>query len=546
MAIPNPIVVNEMVNQMELDPEAEIDLEGAPAGMEQAIMAEIQRREENKRRQSIIDAETVAHPATFDDQVTMRGEDMRKKGASEREISEVQKDMLYKERNKDNIIAPSHPFGAAARGVGRGITLDLADELGGAGNAIVESIKNPGLSNQGTIDAYKAGRDEIREQNKEAMEAQPVASIVGMVGGGILNPVKNPLAAGGVAGAGANENLSELPQDVEQGMKLGGLMSTGMSWAGAGLKAGAEKAMSAADNLIASSLELSSDELIALKADKQLYQRFLDVVKSKMPFGLNPQGARESIELPAIEAGLEGTSVNPGRTAAQKMWRADRAGSGVPVNVEGPPPMHPKSWAKPSGKSRQIDLDEGLRPEDATLDEFHGVEPLYNRASSADLNNMMPAHPGADKALRPVGKAPNSPASTGYGAPEAPPIGPATALSEAEQLASRQLGKVADLRRGGMEPSSLKGGIARMVMDRGGLAVGSGVHQVARRMRDALNNADAAAGMSRASSGALLRLIEAVENSPNPDLEDYLAKEMSPEYNALSLEAKNALEKETN
>jgi hypothetical protein len=119
----------------------------------------------------------------------------------------------------------------------------------------------------------------------------------------------------------------------------------------------------------------------------------------------------------------------------------------------------------------------------------------------------------------------------------------------ADRVASQQLGKVADKGGGGLlpktgtglTPSTFKGGIASAMMGKAELASGLGFNKIADGMRALVQRSDMAAGASQVGTGKLLQLIDAVQQSEDPSLEDYLAQEMSPEYRALRMEAADAI-----
>lgn len=475
-------------------------------------------------------------------------------------------------------------FKSAAAGYLQGGTLGFGDEIGGA----IGAVTDPDVTEEENIfpdrnslgSKYERARNDYRRQNADMHAANPTAYRTGEFAGAMASPA-NKLMPGAGPGASLGRKVAT---GVATGIPLGAAAGSGFSndptasgtavdsaigagtggvFGGIGAAAGhgLGKGMAAvgswlskkADDLLTSVLGFKSDEIIALKyGDPELYQEVLQVARKagdEAGFPYQSQPMRESIEGPAVQQGVEGSVGNPPLSTSQRIAQADQSGSGVPVQQ--PKPQHPRAWGKPSGKGREHPIS--LSGDDQTLGAFHGTDP-YANTSSADMTAAMPAHPGASRALAPQsemgsklpGDGPMVEPSTGYGEPQTPQ----QPLSEAQQIVSKQLGTVADQNGGGilpktgMMPSTFKGGISSAAMAKTEMVGGIGLHKIGQKMIEMATNNDLAKGMSSAANGKLVQLVDAVMSSENPELEDFLAKEMSPLYNHMSLEAKRALEDE--
>lgn len=441
---PNPLLISEMVNMMEEDPEAPVALTPRE---EELVYAEIKRRADNKKRIEDQRVRDIVEAANF-----------------EAKMAPMSANTL-----SNRLLDPSTTEGAALQGAIQGGTLMFGDEAVGAINAIKEAAGNPSLSSQEAIDAYTSARDVMRGGFEKAMESSPIATTGSMIGAGIVGPgSRSPTITGGIVGAGAAEDIKSIPMSATEGAVTGNLLGRAGKWAGQKLSSGASAVMSKADDLLAQALDIPSDELIKYKQSGILDDILSAVRRSSGPLG-GAQRARENIEMANV--GRPGSLSNPDLTVPQ---------------LEGPP-----------GQSLEATMNR-----------------VYNKSAYPD---RIPA--------------PNQ-------------------MPEAERIASRQLGQVADksggglLPRSGITPSTFQGGITSAAMAKAPMAIGVGGHKLASKMKDIIGRGDQAAGMSRALSGKMMQLIDAVFNSENVDLEDYLAQEMSPEYKAIKMEAQSELEKE--
>lgn len=118
-------------------------------------------------------------------------------------------------------------------------------------------------------------------------------------------------------------------------------------------------------------------------------------------------------------------------------------------------------------------------------------------------------------------------------------------MNETDQFLSGKFRDMADrggggiLPKSGLTPSTFKGGIGSAVMARAEQYGGVGFHRVAQAMRNSLTLGDQAAGLSRVGTSKLMQLIDIVDNSQDPALEDYLAQEADPSYRSLRMQVDN-------
>ena len=87
---------------------------------------------------------------------------------------------------------------AAWRGAQTGVTLGLADRLGGLGGLIGDRLASAVHDLKPNPDAYKASRDDVRDKEKEAFATHPAPNVAGNIAGGsavsaLVAPVFAPL-----------------------------------------------------------------------------------------------------------------------------------------------------------------------------------------------------------------------------------------------------------------------------------------------------------------------------------------------------------------
>lgn len=94
-------------------------------------------------------------------------------------------------------------IGHAGRGALQGLTMGFADELGGAGTAVLQGVTNLlpekartalDLVESGAGDAYTYSRDQARAADRAAKEESPWAYGAGEVAGSVLSPASKALA----------------------------------------------------------------------------------------------------------------------------------------------------------------------------------------------------------------------------------------------------------------------------------------------------------------------------------------------------------------
>lgn len=510
MAQPNPFGVSAFVDLLEQNPGAEMEIpETAPAGFAEAVVNEIDRRNLMKR------------------------------------LRQPQKPSMTK---------------SAAFGGAQGYLLGHADELAGAIAAPFEGTKTPlaqtmeeegtdtsGLSPElgmyGPNEQYRMARNDFREQERQAAKENPGAYTGAMIAGGVANPVKLPPAAiGAVAGAGMAEDVQSVPLHATEGALMGKwLGAAGKRLGQAGQKMAGTIA-SRSDDILAGALEMDPREL-AMARQSGAIDDILGPVKKHAEFPYGSQRTAENIDAPWSAIDAEGSVANPGLTTAQKIARAEKLGPGVPSMAQRKIP------AQPPGREIDLSWPESMptNADDAALLSVHGEQSPWMKASPDDISGIDKAHAHADQLLAPKGAVPNSPKSSGFSPPQQPiqmPAGDQKARDLLFDVAKSHGGGI--LPKTGLTPSTFKGGIGSAIMAKSGMLAGVGGNRLATKMKDIIGRGDQAAGMSRALSGKMMQLIDAVFQSNDVDLEDYLAQEMSAQYKALRMEAQNELEKEEN
>ena len=186
---------------------------------------------------------------------------------------------------------------AFLKGAQQGATFGFADELSGAADVVLkkfgdvllpEGTENP-YKDKSSSEVYRAGRDEVRAQQKKLEEAHPGTVLSGSIIGGILIPgaagalgaagkgLKGAAAAGaiegGLAGAGTSEeeNVAGLAADVGTGAALG----AGFGGALHGVGKAAKKLFTGKNHAAADVAKYAEfdDSLIVKAEDKMLRDR---------------------------------------------------------------------------------------------------------------------------------------------------------------------------------------------------------------------------------------------------------------------------------
>lgn len=417
-----------------------------------------------------------------------------------------------------------------------------------------ESMKSMVLKEMFKLN-YKRGIEQNKSDRASAQAADPVGYGMGQATSGALlgagaGVVAGPgAAAQGLAGMASGFAMDPHPSSALAG-GIGGAASTAVpkSFASGIRKSGTALAESdITDDMIADWLNMDSNERIAAKSGGLHPQmdEIADVVRANASGGGGPQATREAIELPAIQRGAEGTSQNP-------MGKYPR-----PVDLEAQisTPAKPKeSWLNPSGRSTQVDLDwptsNPSNIEDAELLTHHGLDsPMYENTSTQELADIAPPHPAADRLLAPKGKpigpygrpAPEPNSIQGFETgPDQPPLSPP------ERYVSDKLGAVNDK---GLDlvHQTPTGAVSRLIANRLAPAIGITAPALGQKMLQMLEskgNGMIVGGLEGAGASKLRAAVQDVIGSDDPDVMDYMYQEMYPQYRALALEAKNALEKE--
>lgn len=448
----DPRLVRQAVDLLEKHPDAELDITDMPAGTDKAIHEEIGARAANKK----LEASANSEPDEIDSGIA-------DKAARKHESASRMPDALA-------TMNPKSPglVGSALYGAQDGLTLGHGDEIQG----LLQSLA-------GSED-YKTNRDSMREASANARDQHPNAYYPANAAASMALPVKGPGAAVGVPiGAIAGEGYSDksisdpsLRDDSMNAGAVGGVLGAVGQRVGNGVSALASKMGDATDNILASALGLTSDELTTLKSSGK-FNDLLDVVRSNAKFPYGAQSARESIELPAMASGQPGSLGNA-------MPQPDEA---VQLAAEPGP-----------GNFKQ-----------------KGLDSAYEQAY------MKPSVPAT--------------AST----PSSPPMDPMSRMASQKLGAMATAnGMSGILPTGGLSPSTFQGGIRSAAMSRSGMALGVGGKQMAQAIADYA--ATSGASWPAAAQSEISRMVKQVMDSPDPDFTDYLAKETSPWYNSASLE----------
>ena len=547
---PDPRIIYKIVDKMESDPEFAFDTEGNP-DIERALRDEIHYREGRRSAQSAMDDEPPA-PVPQEDAFTRF---MNAGSAATK---------------------PDQPAGAAIRGAGQGIGLGWGDEALAAGKAVGNALIHPDQDTPGNFkQIYNDDVKESRDNWNTALEKQPLAANAGMLVGGLAAPVKGVGLAGagkyanaafkgaqigGVMGAGMNENPEDIGRDVDHGMIAGGVLGAAGEAIGTGVGRAANWVSNKADDLLAAALDIpvGSDEYILYKQNG-LFDKIMAIVRGNSNAPYTAGQTRMNIEAPY--EGVEGSALYP---------KVDRMRQ-LPPTDSAPPAFGTQGKIGPVGQPQSIDFgpttptNSGVAGDfnDALANvhsgppewvsgrqapgpgEFRGGMDDWMNMSSSDLAEILPPR-------NPVDVAPPRQIRAAPRPPPAPVAPPAPQMPEEAQIASQKLGGLIKKggggflpSSGGLQPSTFTGGLAQAVMGRSEFVGGVGFSKIADKMANLLAASDAASGMSRMASGKMKQLIDAVLASPHPEVEDYMAQEMSPPYKALRMEAQNALEKET-
>lgn len=218
---------------------------------------------------------------------------------------------------------------AAALGASQGATFGFADELGGAVLGARDWLDSK-LGKRGDVsfrDAYYTNRDALRKGNADAAKESPKSYIAGQVGGGlatafvpgagILNAkkgaglveaVSKAALAGGAAGAGTAQEITDVPGEALRGAAIGGAIGGGLNVAG---KVG---------SAVMDRLKPSKLGSVLLNAPEPALERYI-----KNPDAVNAARSRtdilDEVFLPRLE-GLKG-EVSAGSKASRAILQSE-------------------------------------------------------------------------------------------------------------------------------------------------------------------------------------------------------------------------------
>lgn len=400
---------------------------------------------------------------------------------------------------------------------------------------------------------YQRDIDQNIAKRKNAASMDPQGYASGQfAGSAALGALAGPLGGASAAGQGLAGMATGYAMDPSpESALLGGLGGAAASKVGGMAKdvfgAGqAPRAPSrAGEGNLKAALGISLDDELNNYTDDELAE-ILDVIRENVPaLGSARQGALN------VHAGKP----DPGMTQVGSI-DAEMAAPVVPQRKPG-------AWSPQRGSPKEINFG----PE-GDID----ADILYRGASSEDLNNMLPAGPmasrGASPNLQPRQSpiAPPGPQNVKLDVmegPQSPPMSPpeAQAFDLLQGVAERgtprtlksgiqQVNHGESSLAGNGLVSTPQGAIKGAALERGNMIIGVNLPKVVDKMMSMVDSAGMTAykgmigGAGAGGSTKLKQLVSDVMTSEEPDVIDYLYKEMYPEYNALSLEAKNGIEKE--
>lgn len=443
------------------------------------------------------------------------------------------------------------PFGSKMGAMTPEEKSDLSINLGSYSDKEAREVLSDLLRQNWQRDVQKNRDERAAAQKKDPTGYGLGQATTGAALGAGLGVAAGPeIAAQGLAGMGSGFAMDPTPESALLGGAAGAGIASGPQLLGKGLRSSGEALsnLSTTDAMIGDWLNLKSDEILALKQSGD-WDELMQVVRANQSVS-GPQAMRESIEMPAMARGAEGTSVNP---MGQYPKTVGQVSAEMPPMSVSPqrPDLHPKSWNRPSG-SREIDMS--LAEPDQSLADFHGTD-LYSNASTEDLVGLMPPHPAASQSPKGLPTPSGRPGVVPMARPQAqsttldmvqtgPNVPP---LSPMERLASEKLGSVAN-RGQDLVHQTPTGMINRTLANRVAPMIGFKAPELGKKMLNLLDSQGAGmilGGLEGAGASKVRKAIGDMMQSKEPELTDYLYKEMFPEYNQLSLVAKDALEKES-
>lgn len=233
------------------------------------------------------------------------------------------------------------------RGAAQGLTFGFADEITAAAEAAFKAATSP-EDKRSILDMYRQARDESRKNYEATREANPMTYTAGEIAGGIAPALATggagaitslgkvglgqAIKQGAIAGAGygavqglgateADLTKGEVGQaglDIGKGTLLGGAVGGAIPLAGAGIKAGGQKA-----------IELTSDALSSARNTNPVIDKILKI-RERAAEGSLKTGQKELVEqgmelesttqeLPSILKSLQNKVYTPIKEIEERM-----------------------------------------------------------------------------------------------------------------------------------------------------------------------------------------------------------------------------------
>lgn len=160
--------------------------------------------------------------------------------ANKNDLDEGFEEVVDLDPGFEEVTPPSIPGTLLRSGIS-GVTLGFDDEIQGGLDAVGSAIKGEGMDQW--ANAYRSARDEARRVKALDEETNPKTAFAGNILGGLANPAKlGLLAGGGIAGLGySNADLTQgevldAAKDTAQGMAIAKVIGTATPYAAKGAK----------------------------------------------------------------------------------------------------------------------------------------------------------------------------------------------------------------------------------------------------------------------------------------------------------------------
>lgn len=512
----DPRLAGQVADWMMKNPGQPVKFDSFPEGTDKAVASELNRRHANKKAQDAVNDPGKTPQEDMNDEESARGDEAKKN--------------IFDPRND----GPMSYAASAATGAANGMTLGHSDEIQGLLSALSGGD-------------YKRGRDEAREYSDAASKANPITSGAANFAGAMMIPLPGPkagatlgakvgrgMATGAALGAGMGEGYSDkalddpaLIKDIAFGTGSGTVMGAGGAVAGHGISKGMDYLKGGADSMLAKTMGIDPRRIAQMKHDGE-FQELLQIVRDHSGPSGDPQTALENIERPHMESGARGANGTPVGEAPDPLHQV----GSIPAEMEGMPVpgRKPGAWSPQKGPPRQVDFQEGGK-NPGRYGDWYG-------ADQSELSKLMEPTPYQVRGQDPLPRTIPGPGAEGVRmdayspqtSAEAPPMNPMA------REASSGMARAASVRPAGMDPSTLRGGLVQTGMMRAGTAIGVGGHAAAQKVQNFMQSRNGA-GLSPALQSQVKSLVQMVMQSEDPSFTDYLAKETSPHYLALSLEA---------